>query len=45
MPHLSKDARAIIMEDAARAAIEAALKVGANFADVRIENTSTTIIE
>ncbi|MEE9540821.1 MAG: DNA gyrase modulator, partial [Candidatus Thorarchaeota archaeon] len=45
MPHLSKDARAITMEDAARAAIEAALKVGAKFADVRIENTSTTIIE
>ncbi|NOR38816.1 MAG: hypothetical protein GQ580_04435, partial [Candidatus Thorarchaeota archaeon] len=45
MSHMSKDARAITMEDAARAAIEAALKVGAKFADVRIENTSTTIIE
>ena len=45
MPHLSKDPRAITMEDAARAAIEAALKVGAKFADVRIEDTSTTIIE
>ncbi len=33
------------MEDVANAAIEAALKVGAKFADVRIENTTTTIIE
>jgi TldD protein len=33
------------MEDAAKAAIEAVLKVGAKFADVRIENTTTTIIE
>ncbi|MFX0108144.1 MAG: TldD/PmbA family protein, partial [Candidatus Hodarchaeota archaeon] len=33
------------MEDLAQAAIEAALKVGAEFADVRIENTVTTIIE
>ncbi len=33
------------MEDAASAAIEAVLKVGAKFADVRIENTTTTIIE
>ncbi|MHA2023115.1 MAG: TldD/PmbA family protein, partial [Candidatus Thorarchaeota archaeon] len=33
------------MEDLATTAIEAALKVGATFADVRIENTSTTIIE
>ncbi len=33
------------MEDLATIAIEAALKVGASFADVRIENTSTTIIE
>ena len=33
------------MEDAARAAIDAVLKVGAKFADVRIENTTTTIIE
>jgi len=33
------------MEDLANAAIEAALKAGVSFADVRIENTSTTIIE
>ena len=33
------------MEDAAKAAIEAVLKVGAKFADVRIENTTTTVIE
>ena len=33
------------MEDVAQAAIEAALKAGASFADVRIENTTTTIIE
>lgn len=33
------------MESLARAAIEAALKAGAAFADVRIENTVTTIIE
>lgn len=33
------------MEDLATVAIEAALKAGASFADVRIENTSTTIIE
>jgi TldD protein len=33
------------MEDLAQAAIEAALKAGAVFADVRIENTKTTIIE
>ena len=33
------------MEDLAQAAIEAALKIGASFADVRIENTTTTIIE
>lgn len=33
------------MEDAAKAAIEAVLKVGAKFADVRIENSTTTIIE
>jgi TldD protein len=33
------------MEDLAQSAIEAALKVGASFADVRIENTTTTIIE
>ena len=33
------------MEDAAKAAIEAVLNVGAKFADVRIENTTTTIIE
>ncbi len=33
------------MEDLATAAIEAALKSGASFVDVRIENTATTIIE
>ncbi len=33
------------MEDLANAAIEAALKAGVSFADVRIENTTTTIIE
>jgi TldD protein len=33
------------MEDLAQRAIEAALKTGAQFADVRIENTATTIIE
>jgi TldD protein len=33
------------MEDLAQMAIEAALKAGAQFADVRIENTTTTIIE
>ena len=33
------------MEDLATAAIEAALKAGASFVDVRIENTATTIIE
>ena len=33
------------MEDLATAAIEAALKAGVSFTDVRIENTSTTIIE
>ena len=33
------------MEDLAQAAIEAALKIGASFVDVRIENTTTTIIE
>lgn len=33
------------MEDLAQTAIEAALKTGARFADVRIENTATTIIE
>ncbi|MFX1484302.1 MAG: TldD/PmbA family protein, partial [Promethearchaeota archaeon] len=33
------------MEDLAQAAIESALKVGVSFADVRMENTTTTIIE
>ncbi|MHA1959949.1 MAG: TldD/PmbA family protein [Candidatus Thorarchaeota archaeon] len=33
------------MEDLAQAAIEAALSAGATFADVRIEDTNTTIIE
>ena len=45
MLRLSKDPEAITMEDAAKAAIEAVLNVGAKFADVRIENTTTTIIE
>ncbi len=51
-PHKLKQAtkgcslkRRFKMEDLATIAIEAALKVGASFADVRIENTSTTIIE
>jgi len=35
----------IQMEDLATIAIEAALKAGASFVDVRIENTATTIIE
>ena len=33
------------MEDLAQAAIEAALKTGVTFSDIRIENTTTTIIE
>jgi len=33
------------MEDLAQTAIEAALKTGVSFADVRIENSTTTIIE
>jgi TldD protein len=33
------------MEDLTQAAIQAALKTGASFVDVRIENTTTTIIE
>ena len=33
------------MEDLAQAAIDAALKTGVSFADVRIENSTTTIIE
>jgi len=33
------------MEDLTQAAIDAALKAGATFADIRIENTTTTIIE
>lgn len=33
------------MEDLAEAAIESAINEGASFADVRIENTTTTIIE
>ncbi|MDF1538229.1 MAG: TldD/PmbA family protein [Candidatus Thorarchaeota archaeon] len=37
--------RAMLMEDLAQAAIDAALKTGASFADIRIENTITTIIE
>ena len=36
---------ALSMESLAQAAIEAALKSGASFADVRIENTRTTVIE
>ncbi len=38
-------AKEILMEDLAQVAIEAALNNGASFADVRIENTTTTIIE
>ncbi len=33
------------MEDLARAALDAAIKTGVSFADVRIENSTTTIIE
>lgn len=33
------------MEDLAQAAIDAALKTGVSFADIRIENSTTTIIE
>ena len=33
------------MEDLAQAALDAALKTGVSFADVRIENSTTTIIE
>ncbi|MGQ4910805.1 MAG: TldD/PmbA family protein [Candidatus Thorarchaeota archaeon] len=33
------------MEDLAQTAIDAALKAGATFADIRIENTTTTLIE
>ncbi len=33
------------MDDITQAAIEAALKIGVSFADVRIENAATTIIE
>ena len=33
------------MEDLAQAAIDAALKIGVSFVDVRIENSTTTIIE
>jgi TldD protein len=33
------------MEDLAQIAIEAALEIGVTFADVRIENTTTTILE
>ena len=39
------DSKAILMEDLAQAAIDAALTTGASFADVRIENSTTTIIE
>ncbi len=39
------NSRAMSMEDLAQAAIDAAIGVGATFADVRIENTVTTIIE
>jgi TldD protein len=35
----------MLMEDLAHAAIEAAITTGSSFADVRIENTVTTIIE
>ncbi|MFX1560144.1 MAG: TldD/PmbA family protein [Promethearchaeota archaeon] len=37
--------QAILMEDLAQTAIEAALQMGVSFADVRIENSITTIIE
>jgi TldD protein len=38
-------AKEMPMEDLAQTAIDAALRTGALFADVRIENTTTTIIE
>ncbi len=41
----SNDNWAMHMEELAQAAIEAAQKTGASFADVRIEDTITTIIE
>jgi TldD protein len=39
------NSKAIYMEDLANVAIETALKAGVSFVDVRIENSSTTIIE
>ncbi|MHA2149528.1 MAG: TldD/PmbA family protein [Candidatus Thorarchaeota archaeon] len=42
---LGLNSKAILMEDLAQAAIDAALKTGVSFADVRIENSTTTIIE
>jgi TldD protein len=42
---LRVNSRAIYMEDLAQTAIDAALKIGVSFADVRIENSVTTIIE
>jgi TldD protein len=41
----SNRAKEIPMEDLAQIAIESALKNGVQFADVRIENTATTIVE
>ncbi|TFG34978.1 TldD/PmbA family protein [Candidatus Thorarchaeota archaeon] len=38
-------AKEISMEDLAQTAIDAALKIGISFVDIRIENTTTTIIE
>ncbi|RLI56830.1 MAG: hypothetical protein DRO87_07615, partial [Candidatus Thorarchaeota archaeon] len=35
----------MLMEDLAQTALDAALKAGATFADIRIENTTTTLIE
>ncbi|MFX1579735.1 MAG: TldD/PmbA family protein, partial [Promethearchaeota archaeon] len=42
---LSLYPKEINMEDLAQAAIDAALKIGVSFVDVRIENSTTTIIE
>ncbi|MFW9806158.1 MAG: TldD/PmbA family protein [Candidatus Thorarchaeota archaeon] len=42
---LQCNSKAILMEDLAQTAIEAALNTGVSFADVRIENSTTTIIE
>jgi len=42
---LAFNSKAMLMEDLAQVAIDTALKTGVSFADVRIENSTTTIIE